>query len=279
MQGRLANARVRSLCVACAVALIQATAAARGQRTDDLIQRVGDWVHVFVEQFANIVAEEEYILRIRTLGPRLTSDFLLVRYPGSTASWQTFRDVVAVNGTSLRNQPERLSRLFLQPFESAIEQANAITKHSARYISPLSDPLLGIAVLQRHYQPRFRYTLGELDHGLGPGVRRIRFEETATPTILRTDSNRDLPTAGTAWVVEATGRIVRTEFQIGELKAQGVVLSTAFKRDETLGIHVPVTMQVDHMLKTGSSTRGTAYYTRFRRFTVRTSESIDTPAR
>jgi len=251
----------------------------RAQAVDELMQQVGTWVHEFVEQFANVVAEEEYIPTIRALGPRLRSDYLLVRYPGSTGNWQTFRDVVAVDGNSLRNQPERLSKLFLEPFDSAVEQANAITKHSARYISPLSDPLLGVAMLQRQYQPRFRYTLGDLDHGIGPGVRRIKFEETSIPTILRLDDNRALPTRGTAWVVEASGRVVRTEIQIGEVKdrTRAIVLSTAFKQDEALGMYVPVTMQDGYMFKASSRINGTAYYTRFRRFTVRTSEAIEAP--
>ena len=146
-------------------------------------------------------------------------------------------------------------------------------------ISPLSDPLLGIAVLQRQYQPRFTYTLGEFDHGLGPGIRRIKFEETIAPTILRTDGNRDLPTRGTVWVVDATGRVVRTEIQIGEVRdrLRAITLSTAFKQDEALHIYVPATMADGYMMKETSTIKGTAYYTRFRRFTVRTVETIEAP--
>jgi hypothetical protein len=248
------------------------------QSADDLMQRVGAWVHEFVEQFANVVAEEEYVPRLRSLGPRLQSDYLLVRYPGTTANWQSFRDVVAVNGISQGNQPQRLSKLFLQPFESAVEQANAITKHSARYISPLCDPLFGIAVLQRQYQPRFRYTVGDLDHGVGPGVRRITFEETVRPAIFR-DGKNDLPVHGTAWAVEATGRIVRTELHVGVAGrlSRTVVLTTAFKKDDVLQIDVPTTMVEGYTRGDNAGVQGTAYYSNFRRFTVRTSEAIETP--
>ena len=260
--------------------LVLANASARDQSADALMARVGDWVHEFVEQFANVVAEEDYVPSVRSLGSRLTSDYLLVRYPGSSASWLTFRDVVAVDGNSLRNQPERLTKLFLERFDGAVTQADAITRHSARYISPLTDPLLGIAVLQRQYHPRFRYTVGDLDHGLGPGIRRIKFEETGRPTILR-DGSRDLPTHGIAWVLEATGRIVRTEVEIGERSrlTRTVVLTTAFKMDNALRIYVPVTMQDGFTMKDSAGVKGMAYYTRFRRFTVRTTEAIDLPAR
>jgi hypothetical protein len=265
--------------MACIVAVFAASASPAAQTEGQVIRRVGDWVHQFVNEFANVVAEEDYVPTSRSLGSRLRSDYLLVRYPGSIGNWQTFRDVVAVNGGSLKNQPERLAKLFLQPFEDVIEQANAITRHSARYLSPLSDPLLAIAVLQRQYQPRFTYTLGDMDRGVGLGVRRIRFEERITPTILRTGSGGDLPTRGTAWVIEASGRIVRTELQIGDvgLRQRAVAVSTAFKQDEALGIYVPATMQDAYLTSSGSSVRGPAYYTRFRRFAVHTAETIAGP--
>jgi len=271
--------RVRKWSIGCSLALILASAHLPAQRADPVLDRVGDWVYEFVEQFANVVAEEDYVPNKVYQSARLRSDYLLVRYPGSEASWLTFRDVVAVNGSSLRNQPERLAKLFIEPRASAIAQANAITKHSVQYISPLADPLLGIAMLQRQYQPRFQYTIGNLDHGLGAGVRRIKFEERATPTILRQRDGRDLPTHGTAWAVEATGRIVRTELQIGNpgRYARTVILTTTFKLDEALGAYVPATMQESFTLRDGAGVRGTAYYSRFRRFAVRTSESLKVP--
>jgi hypothetical protein len=260
------------------VALVLVSASPRAQQANELLRRVGDWVQLFVEQFANVVAEEEYVPAIRSLNWRLQSDYLLVRQPGSTGNWRTFRDVIAVNGVRLREQPERLSKLFLQPFESAVEQANAIATHSARYISPLADPLLGMVVMQRQYQPRFRYDIGELDRGLGAGVRRIKFEETARPTIFR-DGQSDLPTHGTVWVVEAAGRIVRTEVHIGVVGglSQTTVLTTSFKEDDALHIDVPAMMVEGQTEGYNAGRRGTAYYTRFRRFSVRTTEQIGVP--
>jgi hypothetical protein len=81
---------VRSLCLACSLALILIATPVRAQRADDLMDQVGEWVHEFVEQFANVVAEEDYVPNQVYQSPRLRSDYLLVRYPGSSSTWQTF---------------------------------------------------------------------------------------------------------------------------------------------------------------------------------------------
>ena len=98
-------------------------------------------------------------------------------------------------------------------------------------------------------------------------------------TILRQSNGHDLPTHGTAWAVEGTGRIVRTELHIGEAGryARTVILTTTFTMDEALKAYVPATMQEGFTLRDAAGVKGTAYYSRFRRFTVSTRETIDVP--
>jgi hypothetical protein len=266
---------LRSL--SCAVALILATASPRAQSADEVLRRVGDWVHSFVQQFANVVGEEEYVpttsLYTRS---RLRSEYLLVQYPGSDGRWLTFRDVVAVDGHSLGNQPERLAKLFLEPFDSAVEQAGAIKLHSAKYLSPLSDPLLGLVLLQHRYRQRFRYALGEAERRRDGTIRRIRFEETAAPTILRRDRD-DLPTRGSAWIDDASGRVLRTEVEIGPVDRDRILLETSFRVDRTLGMDAPAIMTESWVRGVTTRVVGRAYYERFRRFSVRTTERIRQP--
>ena len=47
--------------------------------------------------------------------------------------------------------------------------------------------------------------------------------------------------------------------------------------DEALGAYVPATMQEGYTLRDAAGVKGTAYYSRFRRFTVHTQETIDVP--
>jgi hypothetical protein len=52
--------------------------------------------------------------------------------------------------------------------------------------------------------------------------------------------DRDLVTHGSAWVVESTGRVVKTDIEVGEFDVTPkVTLTTTFKFDEALQIDVP----------------------------------------
>ena len=263
------------LCAVVVAALSVAAAYAQDPAADEFMVRVGDYVQRFVNAFSNVVAEERY-----EPGPghrgrqRLRSDYLLVRSPGNQDNFITFRDVVEVNGKPLRNQKERLTKLFLQPSENPLEQARAVSAHSEQYLPPTTDPLLAVVFLQREYQVRFRYTLGERDPRLAPDVRRIDFVETQSPTILGRADGSDLPTHGTAWVSETTGRVFKTELQFAD--EDPLTLTTVFGIDDTLRIDVPIEMS-ESFSASGVVVKGVARYSRFRRFGVRTDETIDTP--
>ena len=266
----------RLCCVSVLVALSTVDARAQEQPAGELMQRVGDYVQRFVDAFSNVVAEERYDPAPGHQGrPRLRSDYSLVRSPSNERDFMTFRDVVEVNGKAIRDQQERLTKLFLQPSDNTLEQARAIAAHSQKYIPPTTDPLLALVFLQREYHNRFRYSLGERDPERGPDVRQIGFLETQLPTILGSINGSDLPTRGTAWVRETDGHVLSTELELGSLQTP-VTVVTVFGFDKTLRIDVPIEMRESFSASDGLA-KGVARYSRFRRFGVRTNETIDTP--
>src|SRR5262245_29625918 len=126
---------------ACAAALVVSAAPAGAQTPtlDTLLSRGGLYVSQFIERFSNVVAEERYVQD--TLGNQpmmigrglasvpppsrhreLKSDFLLVKV--GPAEWLPFRDVFEVDGSAIRDREGRLAKLFLQPNETSLEQAN-----------------------------------------------------------------------------------------------------------------------------------------------------------
>lgn len=264
---------------------------ARAQDTapdgDELLARAAAYVTQFVSRFSNVVAEEDFQQDWQSgERRRLTSDFLLVSYPGMEGTWLAFRDVTAVNGRPVRDQQERLTKLFLEPFADAVRRAEEIAREASRHslveLGPLSNPLAVLAWLQPYYHPQFTYTAGGLDTIAGVRVRALHMQEILRPR--PSGAVRTVATRATAWVEEATGRVVKTEARLGA-GPDGVVVTTTFRFDEGLGIDVPAEMRdsrvrsaVGRRLGIGiDQFRGVATYARFRRFAVRTDEDVDLP--
>ena len=264
-------------CIVVAVVLYSSHAGAQSPKVDELIPKATTYAHYFIERFANVVAEETYAQEM-TL-PRqkrvLVSDFLLVRYPGD-ALWQAFRDVAEVDGKPVRDREDRMMRLFLQPSSNALRRAAEIAGAGVRYnlsdIGTLNNPLLVMAFLQRQYADRFRFNLAGRDTDLGPDVRTVRFVEFRQPTLLKWNANADLSSRGLIWIEEGTGRVVKTQLQLGGARYP-IRVTTTYTFDKELGINVPTLME-DWYPQGMGEFRGKATYGKFRRFEIKTDESF-----
>jgi hypothetical protein len=178
----------------------------------------------------------------------------------------TFRDVREVDGQPVKDQPERITQLFLNPFTSAIARAMEIQLDGLRHNlsgGRLVNPLGILAALQREYQSDFRFTRQGLDRTLGSDVRRI--------DLLRLRPAETSQTGGSVWVSEITGEVVRTELRTRGARSERTTTTFAIHRE--LRIRVPVEMEDQN-----GEFRGRATYSNFRRFNVRTESTIDAPS-
>ena len=263
--------------------LAQAQIGAQAPSADELLRRTADYVADFVEGLTNVVAEEEYRQSFQS-GPgrrRLTSDFLLVKYPGMDKEFLAFRDVIEVNGRPVTDQQDRLLKLFIEPYDNPVARASEIASASGRHSidgGRLSNPLYVLAQLQSHYQPRFRFTLNGLASRLGPGVREIEMVEIRNPV-----PGQPPPIRALAWVEERTGRVLKTELRAGRAPSTALT-TTTFGTNPGLGIDVPVEMRDSYVVRAASGPvnavdqfSGVATYSRFRRFQVHAEEKIETP--
>src|SRR5688572_24148458 len=268
--------------VACAILAILASSAASAQAPskEELLRRTADYIGGFVDGLTNVVAEEHYEQGFEVSAPRrrLTSDFLLVKYPGQENEFLAFRDVIEVNGRPVSDQQNRLLKLFVEPFANPLRRASEIANESARHSldrARLANPLFVISLLQRHYQPNFRISINGIETKLGPGVREIELFQDVGPAVGTSQSVR-----AAAWIEETTGRVVKTELRMG--RAPNMALTTTtFGHDQPLGIDVPIEMRDSYLLRGGAGQQdqflGTARYSRFRRFQVHVEETIDVP--
>jgi hypothetical protein len=247
-------------------------------------------VRQFVSDFSNVVAQEDFRQDWQSGERRqLTSDFLLVRYPGTEGTWLAFRDVTAVNGRPVRDQQERLMRLFLEPFGDALRRAEEITREASRHslveLGSLSSPFVILAWLQPHYQTQFTFRVGSSGSKSGVRVRALELDRIERPAPAAAGA-REPSIRGVAWIEEETGRVVETEVRAGSAPNTAVT-ATTFAFDAVLGIDVPAEMR-ESRVRPGAMRQsrlgvavdrftGIATYSRFRRFQVRTEEAIDAP--
>jgi len=276
---------LRALCTLTTIAIAAPAAAQPPPTVIDLVRGAARYVSTFIDTFSNVVAEETY--EQETTWSRgsqrreLKSDFLLILPPDSTV-WVPFRDVFEVDGRTVRDRQERLTKILTEPIKSALDRAYQIAQEGARYNvessmkRTINNPLLALAFVQIDAQLRFRYSVDRQDPAEGAGVWIVEYREEARPTFIKGAFDKDLPVHGRYWINQADGRIVRSEVNV-EDPSVGAKITTDFKQDDRFKIDVPVRMSEIYRLVNGRVVTGTANYGRFRRFGVSTDERIDTP--
>jgi hypothetical protein len=276
--------------------------AAQTTTLEAALDQTAGYIDRFIDQFANVVSEEQYrqeavpgMVRLSQLGGRggagnvnlpqtqrrtLKSDFLLVK-PTDSATWLPFRDVYEVNGAPVRDREGRLAKLFLRQSATTLEQAQQIAVESARYnigdiTRTVNNPVIALAFLARDYQRRFEYSLGGSEASLGHPALVLDYKEQARPTLIRGYGDSNLPTSGYFWIEADTGHVLKSEFRVDDALITARV-TTTFKLDERLKIHVPAEMTEEYKPAGGGRVTGRATYGRFRQFAVRTDEEIHKP--
>jgi len=241
---------------------------ARDRKPPEVVARASRYVDDFIQRFSNVVAEERYVQESSYPRQRreLRSEFLLVSLPGVSDRYQ-FRDVLEVDGVAVRDRRDRLTKLFLEAPADALQRARDVTRESERYniahIGTLDQPLLAVGFLQSRYVNRFRYIVGGVERRGDVDVRYVAFEETTRPTIIKSAvTHKDFTSRGYFLIDEASGRVVRSELDLGRgIPPPSIV--TSFRFDDDLQLNVPVEMH---------DPLGVATYGRFRRFFVETEE-------
>ena len=249
----------------------RATTRPRGvAMSPELKHLTGTYVAGVVNGLANVVAQEEF--ELSKPNRRVTSDLLLVRYPGSQRELIPYRDVAQVNGKPLPGREQQLLELFVTPTDTLRERARRIMASADAHVPSVFNPMFVLGFLQSEYQNRFELTVNDAGPDWPREVKAVTFVETGRPTLLRSGpfGDFDTPTRGTAWIEEGTGRILQTELEVG--RGRGVpTMVTKFKLDDRLQVTVPVEMRTQNP-------EGLASYTNYRRFAVATDTAIPPPA-
>jgi hypothetical protein len=248
-----------------------------------LRQRATAYVVTYQQALTSLVADERYVQTLRRRrggGQRreLMSEVVMVR-GAAQSEWVMFRDVIKVDGRLIRDGKERLLELLRSPAPDALAAARRIAEESARFnigrvTRTLNVPDTALSFLRPEHAPRIRYD--SLRSESIDGVRHFvfRFQERHGPTIVRTPQGHDLPVEGRFWVTEQ-GAIRRTELMLRDRESIGSA-TVDFRDDAAVGLRVPVRM-TETYVQAEELIEGSAEYSNFRRFSVKTSEKLTKP--
>jgi VWFA-related protein len=292
-----------------------ASTAPEGSGLRGILRRASAYVDAFERTLSSLVAEERYVQIMkrwegqspapaaapeldwkaggetprgadRSLRRRqLLSDVLLVQPPGRR--WVAFRDVAEVDGKPVRDRAVRVEKLFLSDSTDARRQLQKIVDESARHnlgsSRNINVPTFPLLILRPQNLARFEWTKGIRKRSPADpaACTVVGFRETAVPTIVKTDSGRDVPMSGTLCVEPGTGRVWRATIEFHE-RVEHVrgAFEVRFRPSEDGSVLVPARAWEWHLSDgPGRSDRlayveGQATYSNLRRFTVSTQEQL-----
>jgi VWFA-related protein len=237
--------------------------------TPQLQRLTATYVAGLVNGLASVMAEEDFVLS--RPDRRVTSDLLLAQYPGTQRDLISYREVFQVNGKPIEGREQQRVDLFLNPTPLLRGQARKIMLIADAYVPSAFNPMFVIGFLQSDYQGRFQFTVTDAGKEWPPVVKAVTFVETGRPTLLREGvfGDIDVPSRGTAWIEETTGRILQTELQVGRRRSPPTMV-TRFGVDDRLQVTVPIEMRT-------RNPEGIATYTNFRRYDVETRTNVPLP--
>jgi hypothetical protein len=202
----------------------------------------------------------------------LRSSFLFVRLPDEQA-WVGFRDVLEVNGRRVASDARGRAPIE-KPGESSLDRWRRLSEESARYnigsiTRTLNVPTFALLVLHPENGERFSFTPATSDQPAATGMCDVAFQETASPTIVRSGVGADMPTSGTFRLDAATGRVARSELIAGSTAAGVAVKATVlYDFDKRLQLWLPREMREEYLAQSGERLTCVARYSNYMRTEV-----------
>jgi hypothetical protein len=212
-----------------------------------VLERASAYVTELSEKLQIVGAEESALQKDVggnkiNLIARLSSDVVFVGVRNGTMG--TYRDTYAVDTKATRPRDDRLFKLFLNPPEAPVTstgQAVRLSEDSgvwyvSRNLQMMDDPLAALALLRAAGQAGATFKLDGVRKSDGVDVAQLKFNETATPSVLRTPAG--IPVSGRFWIEAGTGIVRQTEIILSN-KAVNSRYTVKFAQEPTIGLWLP----------------------------------------
>jgi hypothetical protein len=213
-----------------------------------VLRTATSYVAAYEERLTSIVADEAYTQQILAQGPGVQStpwartlhSELFFAFGPHERQWMAIRDVLRIDGASNPNRLDlKTALLTLAPRDVA----RTFTAYNARYNvgrikRNFNEPTLSLLVLDQEHRDRFSFDRGPVQQTPAASLVTLKFEEKRRPALITSPYGEPVFTKGELVVDAATGEIHRTMLTL-KIDALRVELSTAYARDERLGMLVP----------------------------------------
>ena len=283
---------MRAFAALVALALTVAAVAGQEPTINEVLARTAAYVAEYQKQLVGIVAEEHYRQNVQNTSRagrtsrqfrELRSDVLMVKLPDEER-WLQFRDVFEVDRKPVRDRDERLFTLFVKPTEGARTQAETIQAESSRLnIGPvqrtINMPILALLFFDVSWQRHLTLERLKVDDprqfaslASPEAVWRIAFVETDSPTLVRGVGGMDIRSRGEIWVDTTSGRILQTKMVSEDVRVVATI-EVRYTSEPGFTLLLPQEMRELYRVRVNESRiDGRAVYSRYRQFTVTTTE-------
>lgn len=251
-----------------------------------LLEGAGEYALRYPEGLRDAVAEEVSTQWLRTdyssggastttqtVARTWRAELVTAPTPGRLP-WETFRDVVEVDGVSLGDREGRLVRLLSTGSSDALTEAQRMQDDSSRhnlgaFHRSVNLPTLALLLLLPENHDRLKLTRGGERAIAGRRGVEVKFREVAEPTLVRDDRGRDVPSSGRFWIDPSSGAVLRSEVEYAlplydaqdpNLRQRGYVV-TDYRAEPGFDVLVPDTMK--ELWTTPTRVEATARYPRY----------------
>jgi hypothetical protein len=205
-------------------------AGAAGQQdgTDAVLTRASEYVSRYEAELGNLIGSEEYVQssvwmdsstpsRVSKRMQRRTSSDILIIQVGE--EWAALRKINRVDGI----KEKETAPDFEQAFDSSAEanakllqkfQRESTAQNLGDVRRDMNLPTFALRVLRKKEMSRFTFDRAGTAKIDGTPAWKIRFRETAGPSLVVGDKGQTLYSRGTLWIEPETGRVLQTEFEV-----------------------------------------------------------------
>lgn len=231
---------------------------------EDILAKAAQYVTAFTDPSRALVCEEAYehtyFRRMMNTGGgservpqntrRWVAEKVVLATPADEKAgfpWFEFRDIVSLDKKPAHDGVSRLPKLLIEPKAPDLAEALQITKESAgtqtgRLERMVVLPRLLGVFLHAVNQPRFAFTKGGNRTIKGVKTIEVKFQETGSPTILRSSTGGDAKSTGSFWIDPASGAVLSSFLRNGDSSAVYDELTITCALDAATGLWLPVSL-------------------------------------